>query len=291
MRVLLHRNPAPDRVTAPNVVNVIGDLMQPNTINELLIPGCTIVNLAYLATRSKQENLAAMSNLVDCCKKKQVRRLIHCSTAAVMGNIPDTEVNEETKCSPKNEYERSKYGVEKLVVENAMNRFDLAILRPTAVFGPDGKNLIKLAEEICKGNKTINYIKSCLYGYRKMNLVSIETVVAALIFLATKTSACNNEIFFISDDENPNNNYRYVEQYLTATFGFSHFRLPRFPVPQFFLSSCLRMAGKTNTNPQRIYLSSKIEAEGFVKTVSFEKSLESFADWYKYKFESSSLMR
>ena len=289
IRVFVHRNYDIDKFNMPNVVTVEGNLMCPETIGELLEPGCTLINLAYLASQSRQDNLTAMRNLTDACAKARIQRLVHCSTAMVVGGVQDAEIDELSQCVPQSDYEVVKSDIEKLLLEQAHNCFDLAILRPTAVFGPGGENLLKLADNICHGNRAINYFKSCLHGHRKMNLVSVGNVVSALTFLATKDQPFNKEIFFISNDDNINNNYRDIEKYLTLKFRHKGFLLPRIPISQTILSACLRLAGRTNTNPQRVYLFSKIRNVGFHESVSFEDALESFANWYQEQFLSSRL--
>jgi nucleoside-diphosphate-sugar epimerase len=283
-RVLVHRCSAIDAFNFPNVDKIEGDLMVPSSLGNLLKPGCTLVNLAYLASQSRQDNLVAMRNLADVCVKAQIQRLVHCSTAMVVGEVPDDEINEGTRCAPKSDYEVVKLDIESLLLEKAHNYFDIAILRPTAVFGPGGKNLLKLADDILQGNRAINYLKSCLYGYRKMNLVSIENVVSALMYLTTKTQPFNEEIFFISDDENINNNYRYIENFLMEKFRCKGYPIPRIPIPQSILSVCLRLAGRTNTNSQRVYRSSKIRDAGFQESVTFEVGLDLFSNWYQKQF-------
>ena len=76
--------------------------------------------------------------------KKHIKRLIHCSTAVVAGRVNDNIVTEQTECNPRTEYEKTKYQIEQILTQKARNHFPLTILRPTAVFGENGKNLLKL---------------------------------------------------------------------------------------------------------------------------------------------------
>lgn len=283
-RILIHRN-KPECVTdIQGSVPVEGDLLKPDSLIRLFEPGCTVINLAYLNRQPVRENLAAMENLAEKCQEARIRRLIHCSTAVVVGGVRDDFVTEETPCEPVNEYETTKLHIEDLLKAKARGHFELAILRPTAVFGPGGKNLLKLAGDLTAGRASLNYLKSCLYGSRRMNLVYVDTVVSVLLFLAFTAQEMNGDTFIISDDESPMNNYHDIETYLIREFGCGDYPVPRIPLPPFLLSRMLRLAGRSNSNPNRGYRSEKIRSLGFRKTTSFETGLSSFAEWYRQEY-------
>lgn len=258
-----------------------GDLMDPETLNRFITPGCTVVNLVYLRDRTKQENLKAIVNVAEACAKVKIKRLIHCSTAAVVGRVPVKTIDENTTCNPINEYEITKLAVENILLDKYGCLLDVVILRPTAVFGPRGKNLLKLANDLRYGNRAINYSKSCLFNHRKMNLVYIDNVVSAIAFLIDYNKKFFGEIFIISDDEYHSNNYRDVERYLMKNLGYKDYLLPRFPLPFSLLCFFLKLARKSNLNPASVYDCRKLLDAGFKKPVLFEQGLASFAEWYK----------
>jgi nucleoside-diphosphate-sugar epimerase len=285
MRLLVHHHQAdlPAESTAIRLFK--GDLLKPETLDGFLHAGCTVINLAYLDGASAHDNLKAADNLVEACAKAGVKRLVHCSTAVVAGKVPDNHINEETRCEPVHDYELTKFRVEKLIAERAAGRLDLVVLRPTAVFGPGGKNLLKLADDLSAGSRGLNYFRSCLFGSRRMNLVSVGQVVSALHFLALAEQSWGGSIFIVSDDENPLNNYHNVEKYLIGAVGGRDYSFPRIPIPTPVLSMMLRLAGRSNSNPFRKYDAGKLRAAGFKHTTRFEADLDSFADWYKRRLE------
>lgn len=284
IRVLIHRNRSSKILNRNNIITVEGDLMCPENLNRFITPGCTVVNLVYLRERSKQENLMAMDNLAGACAEAKIKRFIHCSTAVVAGKVPDKVINENTTCNPINEYEETKLAVEKILLEGNGNLFEIVILRPTAVFGPGGKNLLKLANDLREGNSVINYLKSCLFNDRKMNMVYIDNVVAAIAFLIDINKKMDREIFIVSDDEHPLNNYNDIEKYLMKSFGHKNYQIPRIPLPFFILAFFLKLAGRSNLNPASVYECQKLLNAGFKKPVLFDRGLAYFADWYKGKF-------
>ncbi len=284
VRVLIHRNRSNKILNRKNLVAIEGDLENPETLDKLMQPGCTVVNLVYLGNRAKRENLEAMENLAQVCARARVKRLVHCSTAVVVGGARHGVITESTSCHPTTEYEVTKLAVEKIFQRRAGNDFEVAILRPTAVFGPGGKNLVKLASDLRQGKPTTNYLKSLLFNRRRMNLVYVANVVSAIAFLIELAGGIDREVFIVSDDEDPSNNYHDVEKYLMKSFGYADYPVSRIPLPPFVLAFLLRLAGRSNWNPSRVYSCEKLLKAGFRKPVAFESGLAFFADWYKDQF-------
>lgn len=258
---------------------VEGDLLQAGTLDAMFEPGCTVINLAYLASGSRQDNLEAMKNLAEACARSGVRRLIHCSTAVVAGMTKEDWVDECTPCNPVTEYERTKLEIERVLLARASESFEICILRPTAVFGPGGKNLLKLAKELEMDSLWSNYARSCLFYRRSMNLVCVENVVAALIFLLDADGKIDREIFIVSDDDAPMNNYRDIETRLLDKLG-KHFPVKSVPLPLMFLGVFRQILGKPAVNLTVKYSDKKLASFGFKKPQSLEDGIELFASYY-----------
>jgi nucleoside-diphosphate-sugar epimerase len=272
----------PAAVEWPAKVEVVqGDLNDANSLQNLLEPGCTVVNLVYLWDAGEQGNLQVIRNLLDACVAAGIGRLIHCSTAAVSGRVADDRITEETPCRPITEYGITKLKVEQAILASAKGRFDAAVIRPTAVFGPGAEPLKKLAADLLHGSRSRNYLKSCLFGRRRMNLVHIDNAVAALDYLIRCEKPLEDEVFIVSDDAAPNNNFADVERYLIGSLGVPDYPLPRLPLPLNWLSLLLRALGRNNINPRCNYSQSKLEAFGFKSPVDFETGLANYAAWYR----------
>jgi nucleoside-diphosphate-sugar epimerase len=267
-----------------STLKIAGDLMRPETLNDFLVPGCTVVNLVHLEGKSKEENLRAAANLAAACARTGISRFIHLSTAVVAGRVPDRVISEHTVCKPQSRYEITKLAVENFLMQEYRHLFEVVILRPTAVFGPGGENLIKLADGLTWGNRIANYLKSCLFNDRRMNLVSIANVVHAITFLVETAGTVGGESFIVSDDEEPMNNYRGVECFLMERFSIPDYPLPRVFIPSSVLSFLLRLMGRSNLNPGAVYAGGKLAAIGFRKPASFQAELKRFASWYETEF-------
>ncbi len=281
LRVLIHHQQPGQFPAGSRVMTIAGDLLKPDSLRELIAPDSTVVHLAYLGPPHRdEENAAAAHNLIAACRSARIRRLIHCSTAVVAGNVPDDVITEDTACRPRTEYERVKYRIEQEMREAAAGRHEIAILRPTSVFGPGGRNLVSLARRIRFGSEATNLAYSILEGRRQMNLVSVHNVAAALGFLAITRRAIDRHTYLISDDEDPSNTYRDVEQILRREFGRER-AAPTWSMPPAVLSAGLRARGRSNTNPNRIYSDAKLKAAGFAKPWTFEAALADFARWFR----------
>lgn len=265
--------------TTNNLEVVKGNLNKIETLKDLVVTGATVINFAYLKNSSPEDNITAIVNLAEVCKRERIKRLIHVSTAVVTGRTADNLITEETKCNPMNNYEKVKLVIENILIENYSDYFEVVVLRPTAVFGANGQNLLKLCNDILHGNKVINYMKSCLYYKRTMNLVAVHNVTAAVEHLLNAIDL-NKEVFIISDDDNSMNNYRDLERYLMNVFKIKDYPIPIVPLPKWLLSKILAIMGKTNINPIVKYDTKKLTASGYRKKIDFEEALQRYTEWY-----------
>jgi nucleoside-diphosphate-sugar epimerase len=109
-----------------------------------------------------------------------------------------------------------------------------------------------------------------------MNLVYVANVVSAIAFLVEIDGGIGREVFIVSDDDDPSNNYRDIEKYLMKRFGYAGYPVPRIPLPPFVLAFLLRLAGRSNRNPARVYSCEKLLKAGFRKPIAFESGLAFF---------------
>ena len=276
-----------DRKFDSSVEIIEGDLTDPVSIQLLLEPDCTVVNLAYLWEAGEAGNLEVTKHLLNACSTVRVARLIHCSTAAVVGRAQENRITEETPCHPFTEYGITKYKIEQAIAKKSRGYFDAVILRPTQVFGIAGIPLKIFANDLVHGSPWRNYAKSCLFGNRRMNLVHIANVVAAIIILIRYTKRFDGETIIVSDDDEPNNNFASVERRLMQIFEINEYPLPRLQLPLGLLSSLLTMLGRNNVNPRCNYDSGKLLSLGFKRPVDFNDGLDEYAVWYRSIFLDS----
>ena len=258
-----------------------GDLSDSGSLKGFLVPGCTVINLVYLWNAGEKLNLACIQNLLTVCKDAKVARLIHCSTAAVAGRVSNDLIDEKSQCLPVTDYGTTKLKIEFDVINFAEGNFEAVILRPTSVYGINGEPLKKLAADITSGIRWKNYLKSCLFGKRRMNLVHVANVVAAISFLIRYSKRLDGQIFIVSDDDDPKNNFIDVENFLIDALGSNRYCLPRIPVPLVVLKGLLLLLDRNNVNPHCNFDSSKLHNLGFKSPISLTEGLAEYAAWYR----------
>lgn len=251
------------------------DFLQPHSLDHVLENGDIVVNLAYLKGANDTEHLRMINHIIGSCLQKGVRRLIHCSTAVVVGDSKDAYVTEETMCYPVTQYERTKYHLEQCVLKAGTRGLDVAILRPTAIVGPNGQNLIQLAHSLLNGNRMVNYFRACLFGRRNMYLVPVKNVAAAMFHLASEEDFLNGNIYIISS-EDAVNNFISVESILLKSLGLPPRKVPVLPIPFLFLSMLLKLKGRSESNVEKIYDSSKLLATNFTPVDSITEAVSEF---------------
>jgi nucleoside-diphosphate-sugar epimerase len=266
------------RAPFPSKVEVCeGDLCDANSLKGLFEPGCIVLHLAYLWDAGKKQNLLAIDNLLTACQKAGVRRLVHLSTAMVSGRNNKDQISEADVCSPLTEYAITKLSIEERIVEGTVLGFDTVILRPTAVFGPGSENLKKLTSDLLYGNQMRNYLKSCLFDKRRMNLVHVSNVIGAILFLGNHKADFKGQVFIVSDAAATQNNFRDVERILMREMKLKDYGFPRLKIPSFVLGFFLYLIGKDNVNPRSDYISTKLADLGYMPAIDFESALLDYA--------------
>jgi nucleoside-diphosphate-sugar epimerase len=253
------------------------DLSDSEALSEILEEGDSVINLAYIADGDSESNLRLIDGIITASVRSKVSRLIHCSTAVVAGATSSSTIDESTPCSPFTSYERTKWEVEQRVLSALSSSLDIGILRPTAIVGPGGANLLKPAASILAGRWLSDYLRACLYGERPMHLVPAGNVAAALLFLADATETLKGNIYIAAADDDPHNNFQAVEKILRRALGIGERPLPPLPIPAMVLSLLLRLLGRSDWDMKRRYLSTKLESMGFVPPVTLEQAIVEFA--------------
>jgi nucleoside-diphosphate-sugar epimerase len=240
-----------------------------------------VINTAYMGDHDLSSNLQGIENLARACGRVGVERLIHMSTAVVVGRSREDVITEMTPCRPLAQYEKVKLAMEHELLSCTRGRVKVAILRPSEIFGEGGKGLVGLASELIAGLQWRAVIKDMVYARRKLNLVCVDNVVAALWFLASTDKEIDGQCFLVSDDDAVDCNYRDVVTILSSQLGLPQPAHARITCPAPLLSALLWATGKSNINPYRIYSCEKLRGYGFKKAVSFQDGLKRFAEWFK----------
>lgn len=274
--------------TRDGVEWVVGDISDPATWDALLEKNCIVINLAYSNTLAASTAVEATAEMVEACAQVGIAHLIHCSTVSVYGRAGETIITEDSACNPLDDYGQVKLRVEGVLIDRVEGRFPVTIIRPSAVFGKGGEALVKLLDELTRGGRLVNYLRSSMFGWRKTHLVPVETVVAALRFIGDIPPPASNEMFIVSDDDDPFNNFRNVEQVLMSELKLPPYAIPRIPLPQLLLETLMRIMGRANVNTQTEYRCDKLAGRGFVKPMTLKDALCRFAENHEGRGRSAS---
>ena len=96
-------------------------------------------------------NAAAAGHLVEAAARAQVRRVVHCSTVGVHGDVEGPPANEDAPLKPGDLYQRTKLEGERLAREAAARTgVELTIVRPSGIFGPGDRRLLRLFRGVAR---------------------------------------------------------------------------------------------------------------------------------------------
>ena len=152
----------PDRVPADlrdRVEIVAGDLTRADDLRRAAT-GCEVVyNIAALyreaglpAETYRAVNARAVATLIEVAADAGVRRVVHCSTVGVHGDVEHPPANEDAPLRPGDVYQETKVEGERLARETAARTgLEVVIARPTGIYGPGDRRLFKMFGQIARG--------------------------------------------------------------------------------------------------------------------------------------------
>jgi dihydroflavonol-4-reductase len=132
-----------------------------------------LVNLAAEVRNTnllEATNVQGTKNIIQAIQKTTISKVIHLSSVGVVGkgySHSPLLVDEKTSASPASEYERTKWVSEQLFLEAAAKGdFELAVLRPTNVFGENHpfNALLNLMRKIVSGSPLF-YVDGAMVNY------------------------------------------------------------------------------------------------------------------------------
>jgi len=175
VRLLTRQSVLPHTYVSQAVEVCQGDLRNPLDLKFFLSDAETVY---HLAGEIRDPNLLTLTNvdgtknLLTACRSSQVKRFLYMSSVGVIGAKGNaTQVDETTVAKPGNAYEISKFTAEKICFESNTPNFQVAVVRPSIVYGEGEKkgkdsfqtllNLIKTRRLILLGQ---HYLSSYVYA-------------------------------------------------------------------------------------------------------------------------------
>ena len=94
--------------------------------------------------RYREVNVAAVRYLMEAAKRSGVRRVVHCSTVGIHGNVVGEPATEATPIRPDGIYETTKAEGDQLALSYSADGLQTVVIRPAPVYGPGDTRLVKL---------------------------------------------------------------------------------------------------------------------------------------------------
>jgi nucleoside-diphosphate-sugar epimerase len=166
---------------ASGIGTVTGDLTRPETL-DAAVRGIDVVY--HIAAVYREENVprrlfwdvnvGGTKNLIEAALKAGVKRVVHCSTVGVQGDIENPPAAEEAPYRPGDHYQESKMEGEQLALRYHREKgAPVVVFRPVGIYGPGDTRFLKLFRNVRKpmigsGNVLyhLTYIDDLVEGIR-----------------------------------------------------------------------------------------------------------------------------
>ena len=150
--------PATSALAQAGVTLVQGDLRDPQSLAaaaggvEVVYHVAAIYRQAGLGDEVyRAVNATAVRDVIEAAARGGARRVVHCSTVGVHGDVEHPPANEEAPLKPGDIYQETKLAGEALAREaGARTGIEVTIARPTGIYGPGDRRLLKLFRGVAR---------------------------------------------------------------------------------------------------------------------------------------------
>lgn len=182
---------------------VVGDLRDKESLKKAVKNVTHIYNIASLFKKVScpdsvfyDVNCEGVRRLFETAISEGVKRIVHCSTGGVLGDIENPPGKEDSPYNPGDIYQITKMEGEKI----ALNYFKSGkikgvVIRPAMVYGPGDRRNFKIFKMLAKG--WFFYIGK---GDKYVHFVDVRDLVKAF-YLAMEKEHLNAEIYIIAGEK------------------------------------------------------------------------------------------
>ena len=141
-------------------------------------------------------NVQGVRHLLDAAVEAGVRRVVHCSTVGVLGDIRQPPADESTSCNPGDIYQATKMRGEQLALEYFRSgRIPGVVVRPAMIYGPGDTRMLKLFKMVAQ--RRFFYVGD---GETLMHFVDVRDLARAFHLAMGRTDR-NGEIYIATGRE------------------------------------------------------------------------------------------
>jgi dihydroflavonol-4-reductase len=212
----LVRSAAPT-LAAAGIETVPGDLRDAPSIERAARGVDVVYHIAAIYRQAglrdqeyRAVNAAAVRTVIEAAATAGVRRVVHCSTVGVHGDISHPPAAEDAPLKPGDIYQVTKLEGERIAREAAEDtEMEVVIVRPTGIYGPGDRRLLKLFRGVARGRFPIlgsgkiyyhlTYIDDLVEGFRLC--ASVPAAAGRTYILAGAEVTTLNELVAIVAEE------------------------------------------------------------------------------------------
>lgn len=197
---LVH-SPEKSRLLGDTIKKVYGDIRDTSALTKLF-QGCDLVyHCAAIVNGGKKAmmevNAGGTDAVCNAVRQSKIKKMVYLSSIAVIsGNDGPYPLKEELPYRAYNDYGSSKIEAEKVVRDYIKDGLNIAIIRPSAVYGPGEPHVLS---RLLKLSDT-GILPIAGSGLVKWQLIHIDDLTDFLISIIDNDRAYN-DIFNVSSDE------------------------------------------------------------------------------------------
>jgi nucleoside-diphosphate-sugar epimerase len=136
----------------------IGDLRERASLEAAMRNVEVVYNIAALyreaglaAAEYRAVNAESARTIVEISQAAGVRRVVHCSTVGVHGDVEHPPANEDAPLKPGDLYQETKLEGERLALSAGTSTgVEVVVARPTGIYGPGDRRLLKLFRGVAR---------------------------------------------------------------------------------------------------------------------------------------------
>jgi nucleoside-diphosphate-sugar epimerase len=159
VRALVRDHERAESLSAAGVQLAYGDLRDRTAVGTAMAGVDTVYHIAAIYRQAgvstdtyRAVNATAVGTIVEEAARAGVRRIVHCSTVGVHGDVEHPPATEDAPLKPGDVYQTTKLEGESIAREAGQRLgVETTIVRPTGIYGPGDRRLLKLFRGVARG--------------------------------------------------------------------------------------------------------------------------------------------
>jgi len=146
----------------------------------------------------REVNVGGVEHVIAAARRHAVKRVVHCSTIGVHGDVKENPCRETSPFNPGDVYQQTKLDGERVAREAFQNDVPGVVFRPAAIYGPGDMRFLKLFRAIYRGRFRMIGDGETLY-----HMVYIDDLVDGIILCGEHPDAAGRTYILAGPDSIP----------------------------------------------------------------------------------------